>query len=53
MLAASLAAYFIEQDTGGEPEDRLTDIQVQLGRIEQMLRDMEDRDSTDQHEVTG
>jgi voltage-gated potassium channel len=52
LLAASLAAYFIEQDTGGKPEDRLTDIQARLGRIEQRLRDMEDPDTTDQQEVT-
>lgn len=47
LLAASLAAYFIEQDAGGEPEDRLTDIQVRLGRIEQMLRDMAGRDTSE------
>jgi voltage-gated potassium channel len=52
LLAASLAAFFIEQDTGGEAEDRLTDIQVRLGRIEQRLLDMEDPDTTDQQEMT-
>jgi voltage-gated potassium channel len=46
LLAASLAAYFIEQDTSREPEDRLDDIQVRLGRIEQQLGEMHDRDTT-------
>jgi voltage-gated potassium channel len=48
LLAASLAAYFIEQDTSREPEDRLEDIQVRLARIEQRLGEVHERDSTEQ-----
>jgi voltage-gated potassium channel len=52
LLAASLAAYFVEQDTDAGHEDRLTDIQVRLGRIEQQLRDIENRATTSSHDVT-
>jgi hypothetical protein len=48
LLAASLAAYFIEQDTNREPGDRLNDIQVRLARIEQRLGEMHDRGSTEE-----
>lgn len=46
VLAASLAAYFVEQDASGDTDSRLTEIQGRLGRIEQSLRDMKDRDSS-------
>jgi voltage-gated potassium channel len=45
VLAASLAAYFVEQDARSEAESRLTDIQTRLGRIEQALRGGEDGES--------
>jgi voltage-gated potassium channel len=49
VLAASLASYFVEQDkAAGDTETRLRDIQLRLGRIEQSLRDREERDSADQ-----
>lgn len=48
VLAASLAAYFVEQDASSGTENRLTDIQLRLGRIEESLRDAANRETGDQ-----
>jgi voltage-gated potassium channel len=47
VLAASLAAYFVEEDTGEDTENRLREIDARLARIEDGLQELNDRSSAE------